>query len=129
MPHVYKNSLNDYARQNRQAGILSEALLWNQLKKSQLGVKFTKQKPIGNYIADFYCKECNLVIEIDGDSHNDKFEYDSARDKYMTERGIKVLRFWDTDVLKNMEGVLDVIRGTLPAGQLPGTPPAEGNNL
>ncbi len=127
MTHIYNGKLNIYARQNRQAGILSEILLWNQLKKNQSGVKFTKQKPIGNYVVDFYCKECNLVIEIDGDSHNGKFEYDRVRDEYMAQQGIKVLRFWDTDILKNMEGVLLAIRETLPVG-CAATPPKEGSD-
>ncbi len=126
MVHLYNGNVNKYARQNRQAGILSEVLLWNQLKKCQLGVKFTKQKPIGNYVVDFYCKECNLVIEVDGSSHDGKFEYDRVRDEYMTDQGIKVLRFWDTDILKNMDGVLEVIRGTFPVG-CAATPPMEGN--
>lgn len=127
MQYLYNSKLNLYPRQNRQAGILSEVLLWNQLKKSQLGVRFTKQKPISNYIVDFYCKECNLVIEVDAISHNGKFEYDSARDKYMTDQGIKVLRFWNTDILKNMDGGEAVIRGSLHAGK-DGTPPQEGNS-
>lgn len=113
MPHLYNRNLNSYARQNRQAGILAEVIMWNNLKKSALGVKFTKQKPIGNYIADFYSKECNLVIEVDGCSHDNKFEYDAARDAYMAEMGITVLRFSDTDVLRNMDGVLNIIRGNI----------------
>lgn len=111
---LYNKNLNTYARDNRRAGILAEALLWNQLKKSQLGYKFTKQKPIGNYIVDFYCKSANLVIEIDGATHAHKQQYDMARDVYMKERGITVLRFFDTDILKNIEGVLYAIRETLP---------------
>ncbi len=114
MPHIYKNNLTKYARKNRHAGILAEALLWNELKQSKLGVRFTKQKPIGNYIADFYCAKYNLVIKIDGDSHAEKQIYDKIRDGYMKNRGITVLRFFDTDILKNMSGVLYEILRTLP---------------
>lgn len=123
---LYNNNLNKYARENRQAGILAEVFLWNQLKKSALGAKFTKQKPIGNYVVDFYCKSANLVIEVDGSSHDTKQEYDAARDAYMNTAGIKVLRFFDTDIFKNMDGVLRAIRETLPVGNA-ATPPQEGN--
>lgn len=110
MVELYNKILNNFARANRRAGILSEVLLWNELKRSALGVKFTKQKPIGNYIADFYCKELKLVIEIDGCSHDDKYEYDNARDEYMRSVGITVLRIDDKDVKKDMGAVLEWIR-------------------
>lgn len=110
MVQLYNKNLNGFARANRRAGILSEALLWNELKRSALGVKFTKQKPIGNYVADFYCKELKLVIEVDGCSHNDKYEYDVERDAYMRSIGITVLRIEDKDVKRDMGAVLDWIR-------------------
>ena len=110
MVQLYNKNLNGFARANRRAGILSEALLWNELKCSALGVKFTKQKPIGNYVADFYCKELKLVIEVDGRSHNDKYEYDVERDAYMCSIGITVLRIDDKDVKRDMGAVLDWIR-------------------
>jgi very-short-patch-repair endonuclease len=113
MIDLYNKNLNQYARKNRKAGILSEALLWNELKQKKLGYSFTKQKPLGNYIADFYCKELKLVIEIDGKSHDNKIMYDAFRDKYMTEIGLKILRIDDTDVLKNMSMVLVRIREQL----------------
>ena len=71
-----------------------------------MGVRFTKQKPIGNYIADFYCAEKNLVLEIDGWSHDNKYEYDVVRDKYMESIGIHVLRINDIDVKRDMSSVL-----------------------
>ncbi|MBQ3039362.1 MAG: DUF559 domain-containing protein [Alphaproteobacteria bacterium] len=106
----YNKNLNNFARANRRAGVLSEALLWNELKRSALGVKFTKQKPIGNYIADFYCKELKLVIEIDGSSHDNKYEYDIDRDEYMHSLGIAVLRLADKDVKQDICSVLDWIK-------------------
>lgn len=110
MVELYNKNLTNFARANRRAGVLSEALLWNELKGAALGVKFTKQKPIGNYIADFYCKELKLVIEIDGYTHNDKYEYDVVRDEYMRALGITVLRIEDKDVKQNMGSVLEWIR-------------------
>ena len=104
--HPYNNKLTNLARANRHAGNLSEALLWNELKQSKLGVRFTKQKPIGNYIADFYCPKKKLVIEIDGWTHDDKYEYDKKRDEYMKSLGINVLRISDIDVKRDMANVL-----------------------
>lgn len=102
----YNGNLKGLARANRKAGNLSEALLWNELKQNKMGVSFTKQKPIGNYIADFYCKEKNIVIEIDGWSHDNKYEYDQERDEYMKSLGIFVLHIADIDVKRDMNNVL-----------------------
>ena len=69
-------------------------------------MRFTRQRPIGNYIADFYCREKKLVIEIDGWSHDNKYEYDRERDKYMESLGIHVLRISDKDVKHDMQNIL-----------------------
>ena len=90
----------------RRESTLSEVLLWNQLKAKKLGFQFMRQKPIGNYIVDFYCPELNLVIEIDGSSHDSKFEYDRFRDEYMKISGLNVMRFVDSDVRNNLDSVL-----------------------
>lgn len=111
--HIYKNNLTSFARENRNAGNLAEALLWNELKQSKLGFRFTKQKPIGKYIADFYCPEKNLVVEVDGWTHDEKIKYDATRDKYMKSQGIHVLRVYDIDVKRDMYGVLYLIKYTL----------------
>jgi len=86
----------------------SEKQLWLYLRKRQLGVKFRCQHGIGRYIADFYCPECNLVIELDGDSHYqvNAQEYDRERDNFMQALGITVLRFNNFEVMTNVEGVL-----------------------
>ena len=111
--HKYNSYLMGFVRSNRNSGNLSEALLWRELKKAKLGVSFTRQKPIGNYIADFYCAEKNMVIEIDGHSHDFKFEHDMARDEYMQSRGIYVLRISDIDVKRDMSGTLEWIKATI----------------
>ena len=77
--------------------------------QSKTGVRFTKQKVIGDYIADFYCHE----IEIDGSSHDNKYEYDKERDEYMKSLGIHVLRITDKDVYQDMENVLIWIKHNL----------------
>jgi very-short-patch-repair endonuclease len=124
--NLYNKNLNKYANENRKAGNLSEALLWNELKRKQLGYMLTKQKPIGNYIVDFYCKELKLVIEIDGDSHDNKIKYDKKRDEYMNGLGIMVIRIEDIDVKKNMNTVLEIIKQTRPVACV-ATPPLAGN--
>jgi len=102
----YNKNLIHFARANRKAGNLSEALLWYELKQGKLGVAFVRQQTIGNYIADFYCRKKKLVIEIDGSSHDDKYHYDKVRDEYMKKLGIRVLRISDKDVKHDMENVL-----------------------
>ena len=87
-----------------------ELKLWFYLKEKKLGVKFRRQHGIGPYIADFYCKEKNLIIEIDGSQHMDAKEYDKERDDYMETLGIKVLRFWNNEIDTNIESVLEKIK-------------------
>lgn len=113
--YKYNGKLKGLARANRHSGNLSEALLWNELKQSKMGVRFTKQKPIGNYIADFYCPEKKLVIEIDGWSHDNKYEYDKVRDIYMESLGIHVLRIEDIDVKQDMNNILEWIKKNIDA--------------
>jgi very-short-patch-repair endonuclease len=100
-------------RELRKDSTPQELKLWFYLKGSKLGVKFRRQHGIGPYIADFYCKKKNLVIEIDGAQHLGAKEYDKERNEYMDTLGIKVLRFWNNDIDKNIEGILMEIRETL----------------
>lgn len=81
----FNPKLKQRAKELRKAGILHEALLWNQLKKKQLnGLDFDRQKIIGNYIVDFFCAEKAVVIEADGASHQGREDYDDERDAYLT---------------------------------------------
>ncbi|MBD5389128.1 DUF559 domain-containing protein [bacterium] len=129
----YRSHLIKYARENRRSGNLSEALLWNELKGKKLGYRFTKQKPIGDYIADFYAKELNLVIEVDGWTHDDKYTYDRDRDAFMKSMGIHVVRVDDKDVKRDMNMVLAWIKTNIAMVVEPSpaagaaTPPSEGN--
>ncbi|HHC7310608.1 TPA: endonuclease domain-containing protein [Vibrio campbellii] len=86
-----------------------EEILWQRIRRKQLGVKFRRQHGIGRYIVDFYCAELNLVIEIDGDSHfsYEGKEKDTIRDAFMETLGIKVLRFTNEEVMKQTESVLE----------------------
>jgi len=74
------------------------------------GVKFRRQQPIGKYIVDFVSFEKRIVIELDGGQHSAEQERDRERDNWLSKQGFKVLRFWDNEVLQNLEGVLEVIR-------------------
>ena len=73
------------------------------------GLDFDRQKPIDNYIVDFFCSQLMLAIEIDGDSHDDKVSYDEVRQRRLESLGVRFLRFDDLDIKTNMEGVLSEI--------------------
>jgi len=121
----YNPALRDRARALRKAGILHEALLWLELKSKKLnGLDFDRQKIIGNYIVDFYCAEKNVVIEVDGSSHDSKQLEDAERDRYLESLGLTVIRLLAKDVLRNLVGVVEFLKDH-PA--LAGTPPEEGN--
>jgi very-short-patch-repair endonuclease len=108
----YNPYLKRFSKNLRNESELSEVLLWNKIKgKQMLGYTFNRQKPILNYIADFYCKPLNLVIEVDGSSHyNDAaIAKDKRRDFEMGLLGLKVLRISDDDVKKNISTVLSEI--------------------
>jgi very-short-patch-repair endonuclease len=121
----YNPNLKERAKKLRQAGNLSEVLFWNQVKNKQFkGFDFDRQKIVGNYIVDFYCSNCNVVIEIDGSSHDNKQEYDEARDSFLQSLGLTVIHIPVIDVMKNMGGVMEMLFNH-PA--LKGTPPLEGN--
>jgi very-short-patch-repair endonuclease len=103
----YNTNLKTLAKKLRQDMTLSEVLLWNELSgKKMYGFDFDRQRPIDNFIVDFYCKELNLAIEIDGDSHDYKYEEDVKRQKKMESLGVHFLRFLDIDVKKDMNNVL-----------------------
>ncbi|GAB6274707.1 MAG: hypothetical protein STSR0004_15710 [Peptococcaceae bacterium] len=107
----FNPELKERAKELRKAGNLSEVLLWNQIKNKQLlGLDFDRQKIIGNYIVDFYCKNLGVVIEIDGISHDGKIEYDLERDAYLKGLGLKVIHISDLDVKKNLEGVIEFLK-------------------
>ena len=103
----YNLKLKDRAKKLRKAGNLSEALLWNQIKNKRFkGFDFDRQKIIGCYIVDFYCTNCNVVIEIDGNSHIGKEKYDAIRDAFLRGLGLTVIHIRDVEVKRNMDGVM-----------------------
>ena len=116
MPIIHYNpKLKALAAHLRSQGTKSEIILWNQLKGSQVnGFRFIRQKPIGDYIVDFYCKEVGLVIELDGLSHqyNEVMDLDERKQSYLESIGLKVIRFEDEDVIRDLPNVKRVIEYT-----------------
>ncbi|MEM9338360.1 MAG: DUF559 domain-containing protein [Bacteroidota bacterium] len=108
----YNKNLKEFSRYLRNNSTLSEVLLWQELRASQLkGYAFNRQKPLGRYIVDFYCKKLNLVIEVDGESHHHELARlkDAQRQKALEELGLVFLRFDDLDVKHQMHFVLNTI--------------------
>ena len=101
------------ARRMRREPTEAELRFWYEVRDRRLGgLKFRRQVPIGNYIADFLCTEHRLIVEIDGGQHSGS-QRDAARDCVLSAMGYRILRFWNTDVLHNTEGVVEtVLRAT-----------------
>ncbi len=92
----------------------AENRMWYYLRNRRLGgYKFVREHVIGHYIADFVCREKKLVIEIDGGQHMDAVDYDALRTKYLEACGYRVLRIWNHEVFKNIQGVMDGILNLL----------------
>ncbi len=92
----------------------AERRLWGCLRNRQLaGVKFRRQLAIGSYIVDFCCLEIGLIIELDGGQHAEQQRYDEARTRMLEAQGFLVTRFWNNDVLRETEMVLETIRTTI----------------
>ena len=125
----YNPKLKQLARKLRKSGTLAEVLLWNQLKGRQVKeYKFTRQKPISQYIVDFCCNRLRLVIEIDGITHNDKEQADRIRQMEIEKMGLRFLRFYDSDIRNNLNGVLislidRIDKVEVQEGESPLTPP------
>ena len=90
----------------------AEALLWSRLRGEALGVRFRRQAPIGPYIADFACLSRKVIVECDGEQHFES-RSDQRRDRWLAAQGYTVLRFWNNEVLGNIEMVTDTIAGWL----------------
>ena len=111
----YNKNLKKFSRNLRNDSTLGEVLLWKELRAKKLGYTFNRQKPILNYIVDFYCKPLNLVIEVDGSSHDndDVIEKDARRQKDLEAIGLNFLRFDDREVKKDIENVIRVIKAKI----------------
>ena len=109
----YNKNLKQLARELRKNVTEAEKLLWSKIRKKQFhGLQCYRQKNIGNYIVDFYCPAVKLIIELDGSQHysQEGIKKDNIRDNYLENLGFTVVRFTDREVLKNIEGVLEVLQ-------------------
>jgi len=110
MPHqAVPKSKRIFARFLRREATEVEDKLWQELRGRRLDrIKFRRQVPIGIYIADFLCPDAKLIVELDGSQHADSIQ-DAVRGAELKRRGFRVLRFWNDDVLKDLNGVCDTI--------------------
>jgi very-short-patch-repair endonuclease len=105
--HRVDPQLLEFAREMRRIPAPAEEKLWKCLRNRQLGgFKFRRQSAIATYIADFCCPECKLIVELDGESHEMQYEYDQERSQALGEQGFDVIRFPNTEIQENLEGVL-----------------------
>ncbi len=111
----YNKNLTLLARENRKNPTKAECKIWNEVLRLRqfADYKFLRQKPIDNYIVDFYCSELRLVIEIDGDSHAETVEYDVERTRVLEALGLTVVRYTNDDVLQNIQGVYEDLWRTI----------------
>ena len=87
----------------------AEIKLWSRIRNDQLGVTFRRQHAVGNYIPDFCSPKAKLIIELDGSQHLDQEDYDQERTEYLESKGYKVLRFWNNDVMNDIDSVIRAI--------------------
>ena len=103
-PRGYK-----HARQLRKKMTPAEIKLWTYLRGKKFGIKFRKQHALGNYVVDFCCIKKKLVIELDGSQHLDQEDYDEVRTEYLESLGYRVIRFWNNQVMNDINGVIKAI--------------------
>ncbi|MGN6748000.1 MAG: endonuclease domain-containing protein [Xanthobacteraceae bacterium] len=114
-----KKSVTRLARNLCRNSTAAEKLLWKYLRSRALnGVKFVRQEPIGPYVVDFVCRQRRLVIEVDGGQHADN-KRDLMRDRWLADHRYRFLRFWNSEVLENIEGVWDTILSAASAERPP----------
>jgi len=121
MTQLQKDASDSLSRSRERAGVRArelrsqqtdaEALLWSRLRNRQLsGLKFRRQRPIGNFIADFACVEIGLAVELDGGQHVEQAAYDSTREEQMLRAGFRTLRFWNHEVFNETDAAMEKIR-------------------
>ena len=88
----------------------AEKVLWNELRANKLGIHFRRQQVIAGFVVDFYCHKAELVIEVDGDIHDSQQDEDAKREKALYEIGLKIVRFKNDEVIRNLSEVLEKIR-------------------
>ena len=123
-----QKNLKNFSRSLRRNASDAEKKLWKHLRQKQIqGLKFRRQAPVDKFIADFLCYERRLIIELDGGQHAEQLDYDGNRTRILEACGFRVLRFWNNDVLQNIEGVLLEIIGAVNPHPYP-PPQGEGED-
>ena len=113
MPKLSATSIEN-SRRLRTGQTDAERMLWRQLRLKQFaGFKFRRQHPVGKYIVDFACIEAGLCIELDGSQHAKERSYDEERSRFLSSRGFRTLRFWDNEVLTQIDSVKQAIWNAL----------------
>ena len=103
--------LTKLAKSLRKQSTHAESILWNKLRAKQLkGIKFRRQQPIGGFIVDFISFKKRIIIELDGGQHAERKQEDKERDLQLSKSGYRVLRFWNNEVIENVDGVMEIIR-------------------
>jgi len=120
--------LTRVARRLRREPTEAEKRLWSRLRGKQLDVQFTRQFPIGPFVADFACRSMKLVVEVDGGQHADSIK-DAERTRIIEAYGYSVIRFWNNDVLANTDGVVTMIVEQLNIARGRQSPPPQGGGL
>ena len=106
------------ARELRKNPTEAERKLWAHLRLRKIGgYKFRRQHPLGPFIVHFVCEEKRLIVEVDEGQHDEKRFYDAKRDKWLEEKGFKVIRFWNNEVLRHIDIVEEVIESELGCGE------------
>jgi very-short-patch-repair endonuclease len=123
MKHLRNDpSLKERRRELRRNQTEAEKTFWTHVRNGQFhGMKFFRQYSVGPYILDFYCPVKKLAVELDGGQHNqaENMEYDAARSEYLSAHGIEVLRFWNHDVLLDVQSVLARVEEMITPPDLP----------
>ncbi|MFO7655822.1 MAG: endonuclease domain-containing protein [Bacteroidales bacterium] len=114
-PVIYRRNLKPFARKLRKNSTPGEIVLWDKVLKTRKfhGFQFNRQFPLGNYIVDFICRKLNLIIEVDGYSHNFKYEEDMRREEFLKGLGYNILRFDEMEVRLDLDNVIRVLEGYL----------------
>ena len=102
--------MNVFARALRHNATDAERLLWSRLRTRRLsGFRFRQQRPLGPHGCDFVCLQASVIVELDGSQHAARMAYDARRDAFLRSQGFRVLRFWNVDLFRNSEAILDTI--------------------
>jgi very-short-patch-repair endonuclease len=113
--------MHRFARALRKHPTDAENHLWNHLRARRLnGFKFRRERPFGPYVIDFVCLERRIAVELDGSQHAEQLTYDERRDAFIRSYGLRVLRFWNADVLSKTESVLETIAQALHRPEIDG---------